>query len=312
MIRRTYAPNIAAVLRTHAIQKTHHPHARPLNAAATLLLLPLLSALCSLAATTSALADPKASPSSEARVLYRASELAIFAETFRGDFLKLWEGPSAGVSSVRAEIVERQIERHFGADTLEAMLLDYFATSESTTESKAVLAWSAEPVGQSLTARPRSTRDTDLLGVLEAYAETNTTPIDKARVKILAEIARESLLDQIYISSSSVATFLVSLSLALADDPAGGVPDGAWEKLLPGLFAKAAQARERYTRAAAGVLQVEHTHASTSELGAYLAFRQSTDGRWLSKESATALLSVLRTQQEAYGEDLKRIFSKIQ
>jgi hypothetical protein len=254
-----------------------------------------------------------AGASNEARTLYRASELQIFAETFRGDFLRLWEKPSTGVSSARAEIVSRQIDKHFGADVLNRLLLERFAVHGAAAESRAIIEWAGGPVGKSVTGRPRARQDSDLFGVLEAYAKQNTTaPIEQARVKLLAQISRESLLDQVYISSTSVSALLVSITLALNDDPVGGAPKNTWERLMPELFAKAAESMKRYTQATAGALQVEHEHVSNSELGAYLTFRQSSDGRWLSKEAATALLAVLRAQHEAYTADLRRVFSKIQ
>jgi len=249
---------------------------------------------------------------SDGRTLYRISELPIFAETFRGDFLKLWDGPSGDLPPTRAEIARRQLDKHFSAEVLSRLIVERFDALATSSEAKAVLDWAAAPVGQSIAGRPRTPVDSDLYSALEAYGEAETTaPVEQARVKVLAELARESLLDQIYLSSTSAAALLVSLTLALNENPAEGVPGNAWEQLMPGLFAKAAESRSRYVRATASVLQVEHPHASNGDLEAYLAFRQSPDGRWLSKEAAGVLLGVLERQQRAYTDDLQRIFSRV-
>ena len=167
--------------------------------------------------------------------------------------------------------------------------------------------------GTSITGRPRTVQTNDLFGVLEGYAVENTTAVvSKKRVELLAKIGREALIDQIYISTSSAAALLVGLTLAAGGDPPETIPGDAWQKMMPGLYAKAAESRSRYAQAAAGVLQVEHQHASNPDLEAYLAFRESPQGRWLSKESATAILRVLETQQRVYTENIQRIFSKIQ
>ena len=279
-----------------------------------------LAALTTLAAQPACLvAHAQATPSTattanaDARAIYAASELQILAETFHGDFVKLWDSPSASTSTARAEIARRQVEKHFSGDVLGRLMVEQFSARAESAEFKAVLAWTSGAVGRSISGRPRASHDSDLYSVLETYGETNSiAPLEQARVKLLAQVAREALLDQIYISSTSVAALLVSLTLAVSENTRDGIPEQAWAKMMPGLFAKASESRDRYTQVAAGIMQVEHQHASNTELAAYLAFRQSPDGRWFSRESATVFLDVMKAQQQAYTDNLQRIYSKIE
>jgi hypothetical protein len=266
-----------------------------------------------IAGTLAILSTTATATDTDAGRMYAASELQIFAETFRGDFVKLWKSPSASTSAARAEIARRQIEKHFSGQVLGRLMVEQFAARAESAEFKAALAWTSTPDGKSISGRPRTSHDSDIYSVLESYAETNSiAPLEQARVKLLARIAREALLDQIYISSTSVAALLVSLTLAVSENTSEGVPRQAWDKMMPGLFAKASESRDRYTQVAAGILQMQHQHASNTELAAYLAFRQSPDGRWLSRESAVVFLDVMKAQQEFYVDNLQRIYSKIE
>ena len=85
------------------------------------------AAAVAVAATPTVFAEaPRAAD--DARVLYKASELHIFADTFRTDVLRLWQEPSSGVSTARAEVVRRQIEKHFSTELLDRLLIDAFNT----------------------------------------------------------------------------------------------------------------------------------------------------------------------------------------